>query len=104
MECAVDQQQIVARLLEKANKYREFTRWVGDRETVQRILALAEELKQRARAMVKPNEEHIRKRAKEIWEQAGKPEGRDVEFWHQAEKELQEASEEFPTLRTPDNL
>lgn len=73
----MDQQQIVARLLEKANKYREFTRWVGDRETVQRILALAEELKQRARAMVKPNEEHIRKRAKEIWEQAGKPEGRD---------------------------
>lgn len=90
----MDQQQIVARLLEKANKYREFARWVSDRETVQRILALAEELKQHARALLKPDEEHIQKRAKEIWEQAGKPEGRDAEFWHQAEKELQ----------PPDNL
>jgi hypothetical protein len=33
----VDQKRSVARLLEKANKYREFARWVGDRETVLRI-------------------------------------------------------------------
>ena len=60
----MDQKQTVARLLEKANKYREFARWVGDRETVQRILALTAELKQRARALAKPNEEKIRKRAR----------------------------------------
>ena len=35
----MDQKQSVARLLEKANKYRDFARWVGDRETVQGILA-----------------------------------------------------------------
>jgi len=52
----VDQKQSVARL-EKANKYRDFARWVGDRETVQRILALTVELKQTARALAKPNEE-----------------------------------------------
>jgi hypothetical protein len=33
-------------------------------------------------------EEQIRVRAHGLWEQAGKPEGREDEFWHQAEKEL----------------
>ncbi len=54
---SVDQKQTVARLLEKAKKYRDFARWVGDRETVQRILALTAELKQRARALAKLNED-----------------------------------------------
>jgi hypothetical protein len=49
--------QTVARLLEKAKKYRDFARWVGDRETVQRILALTAELKQGARALAKLNED-----------------------------------------------
>jgi len=33
-----------------------------------------------------------------------KPEGRDQEFYHQAEKELQGAVKESPSQRTPDNL
>jgi len=53
----VDQKQTVARLLEKAKKYRDFARWVGDRETVQRILVLTAELKQRAGALAKLNED-----------------------------------------------
>jgi hypothetical protein len=65
----VDQKQIVISLLEKAYKYRDFARWVGDRETVQRILALAEELKQRARALARPDEANIRRRAREIWKE-----------------------------------
>jgi len=89
----VDQKQAVARLLEKANKYREFARWVGDRETVQRILALTAELKQRARALAKPNEEKIRKRAREIWIENNRPVGRDEEFWFQAEREFREAED-----------
>ena len=39
--------------------------------------------------MDKPTDEQIRIRAHELWEQAGKPEGRDDEFWHQAEHQLQ---------------
>ena len=39
--------------------------------------------------MAQPTEEQIRKRAFEMWEQAGKPEGREDEFWKQAQKELQ---------------
>ena len=38
--------------------------------------------------MAQPTEEQIRKRAFELWEQAGKPEGRDDEFWDQAQREL----------------
>ncbi len=38
--------------------------------------------------MAKPTEEQIRVHAHELWAQAGTPEGRKDEFWHQAEKEL----------------
>ncbi len=38
-----------------------------------------------------PPEEQIRKRAQELWERAGRPQGRDEEFWHWAEKELQQS-------------
>ena len=89
----MDQRQTVASLLAKAHKYRDLARGVGDRETVHRILTFTEELKQRARAMAKPNEELIRNRALEIWEENGRPAGRDKEFWFQAEREFQEAEE-----------
>jgi hypothetical protein len=91
MESAVDRKQVVAGLLMKANKYRNFARWVDDWETAQRILALAEELKNRARSLARPDERRIRKRAREIWEENGRPAGRDEEFWFQAEREFREA-------------
>jgi hypothetical protein len=93
MESAVDQKQIVRHLLTKANKYRHFALWVGDQETVRRILALTDELKQRARAIAKPEEAKIRNRAREIWEENGRPAGRDEEFWFQAEREFREAED-----------
>jgi hypothetical protein len=43
--------------------------------------------------MAHPTEEQIRKRAFELWERAGKPEGREDEFWQQAQRELQDAEE-----------
>jgi hypothetical protein len=54
--------------------------------------------------MTKPTEEQIRKRAQEIWEENHRPDGRDDEFWHEAEKELNEkelgdiAKEPPPTI------
>lgn len=53
--------------------------------------------------MAKPTEELIRDRAHALWELAGKPEGRQDEFWHEAERELsadpadnaEEAAEKF---------
>jgi len=38
-----------------------------------------------------------------IENKAGKPEGRDEEFWHAAEQELRNADKSSP-VRTPDNL
>jgi hypothetical protein len=35
-------------------------------------------------------QEQIRRRAHELWEQSGRPEGRETEFWLQAERELAE--------------
>jgi hypothetical protein len=48
-------------------------------------------------------DEQIRTRAHQLWEQAGSPEGREEEFWHLAEQELQNEDKSSP-LRTPDNL
>lgn len=42
--------------------------------------------------MAKPRGIEIVRRAYELWEQAGKPEGQDQEFYHQAERELTEAA------------
>lgn len=38
--------------------------------------------------MAKPTEEQIRQRAQQIWEENHRPNGRDEEFWLQAEREL----------------
>ena len=35
------------------------------------------------------SEEQVRKRAYDLWEQAGRPEGRDDDFWNQAEMETE---------------
>jgi hypothetical protein len=81
----VDPKQIVHHLLTTADKYRQFAQWIGDHETVRRILGLTDELKQRARAMAKPEEAKIKNRAREIWEENGRPAGRDEKFWFQAD-------------------
>jgi DUF2934 family protein len=93
VEIGVNRKSIVASVLAKAKKYRNLTRMISDRETAQRILELTAELKQRAVALAKPDEEHIRIRAREIWEENGRPSGRDQEFWYQAEREFWEAEE-----------
>ena len=49
------------------------------------------------------DEERVRQRAYEIWENNNKPDGRDEEFYHQAEQELRDEDKSSP-LRTPDHL
>jgi hypothetical protein len=44
--------------------------------------------------MQRPAEMDIVRRAYELWEQAGKPDGKDQEFCHQAEQELQKGANE----------
>jgi hypothetical protein len=37
--------------------------------------------------------EGIQTRAYQLWQEAGRPHGRDEEFWHQAERELTEKTQ-----------
>ncbi|MBR0831510.1 DUF2934 domain-containing protein [Bradyrhizobium manausense] len=48
-------------------------------------------------------EQDVRKRAHELWEEAGKPQGREQEFWLEAERQLREAMVQHE-LKTPDTL
>jgi hypothetical protein len=43
--------------------------------------------------MAFPTDDQIRTRAHQLWEQAGKPDDRGLEFWHQAKKDLKEKEE-----------
>jgi hypothetical protein len=104
MEFCVDRNSLTD-LRAKADRYRALARGVSDAETARRILELTDELEHRAGAaehsgiiernktMTKPTEDQIRQRAHELWEQNHRPDGRDDEFWHQAERELQEADQ-----------
>ena len=63
---------------------------VTDRTTVQRLRQFVEDLRARLRQHLaaRRTKEEIRARARELWEQNGRPEGRDLEFWLQAETEI----------------
>jgi DUF2934 family protein len=56
-----------------------------------------------ARPTESPARMEVVRRAYELWQQAGMPEGRDQEFYLQAEQELRNADKSSP-LRTPVNL
>ena len=51
--------------------------------------------------MAYPTDEQIRIRAYELWEQAGKPQGREAEFWHLAERDLQEPPDHSEATTVP---
>lgn len=48
-------------------------------------------------------DDEIRRRAHELWEQAGRPQGREDHFWLEAERQLKEEQIRHE-LKTPDNL
>ena len=49
------------------------------------------------------DEEIIRSRAHELWERAGKPDGQEEHFWHEAERQLKDERVRHE-LKTPDTL
>jgi hypothetical protein len=69
----------------------------GLHDLVRRSPVLADKVVLPPRELVKNGRSHQRHRAYELWEQNGKPEGRDQEFYHQVEKELKEAPPPEPT-------
>ena len=67
---------------------------VSDQTTVGRLLAWAEDLRHKLQQHreARRAKEEIRTRARELWEQNGRPQARDLEFWLQAEAEISERS------------
>jgi hypothetical protein len=65
---------------------------VNDPTTYQRLTAWMDDLRQKLqkRLAARRSREKIRMRAHQLWEQHGRPAGRDEEFWLQAESELSE--------------
>ena len=45
--------------------------------------------------MSEDKRQQIRERAHQIWEQAGWPDGKDADHWHQAEREIDEGHEDM---------
>lgn len=48
--------------------------------------------------MAEPTHMEIVHRAYELWQQAGEPEGKDQEFYLQAEQQLKEGLDRAPTI------
>jgi len=65
---------------------------IDDQTTVERLSAWIQDLKQRLlhRREARRTKQRIGARAREIWEQNGRPADRDLEFWLQAESEISE--------------
>ena len=69
---------------------------IGDPTTYERLKAWADELRGRLRRRLdaRRTKQAISTRAREIWEQNGRPSDRDLEFWLQAEAEIRERKRE----------
>ena len=85
----MDEQQKIEHQLELATRAAAFVR---DETTVQRFRSFAEELKRKLRRMMRRGQ--VRARAYDLWEQAGRPVDRDLEFWVEAERQIEDEAEE----------
>jgi hypothetical protein len=52
---------------------------------------------------MRPESQSISIRAYELWEQEGRPQGRDQAHWFEAERELQELQRGSPVENSPAN-
>ncbi|WP_338832246.1 DUF2934 domain-containing protein [Bradyrhizobium sp. 27S5] len=75
------------RELERAKRLAAVT---TDRTTYERIRDFAEDVRQRLQRLVsrRGGQDEIRARARQLWQEAGRPAGRDLDFWLQAERDL----------------
>jgi len=86
----MDQSEDPRELERKIDQATRIASGIDDPTTVNRLRAWIAELKQRLRTRLEArrSKQKIRLRALEIWERNGRPAGRDLEFWLQAESEI----------------
>jgi Protein of unknown function (DUF2934) len=92
----MDQSDDPRKLERKIEQARRIASTITDQTTLERLRAWVEELKQslRQRLGARRAKEEIKARARELWERNGRPAGRDLEFWLQAEAEMIERNRE----------
>jgi DUF2934 family protein len=86
---AVDQEVEAHKLERELERAKRLANSVTDQTTSHRLWSFVEELRLKLKRFLAARRatEEIRTRAHELWEQQGRPAGRDVEFWLQAETE-----------------
>jgi hypothetical protein len=91
----MDDPEDVLELERKIAQASRIVQHVPDPTTYERLKAWVEELRHRLRQRraARRTREEITARARALWEQNGRPSGRDLEFWLQAESEITAAIE-----------
>ena len=79
----------IGELRQRAASYQRLKRQITDDRAVKALNELADETDMTAAELEK--RQLIRERAHQLWIERGRPEGRDVEFWLAAERELAES-------------
>lgn len=65
---------------------------VKDETTVQRFRSFAEEMSRKLLRLTRRGK--VRARAYELWEQAGRPADRELDFWLEAERQIEDERDE----------
>jgi len=93
MDDQIDDPQELERKIDQATR---IASRVNDQTTVERLWAWIEDMKQKLRPRVEARrtKQAISARARELWEQNGCPVDRDLEFWLQAESEINERDQQ----------
>jgi hypothetical protein len=86
----MDQNEDPGELERQIERARRLASGVADQTTSQRLWGVVEELRQKLnrRLAARRLKQQTSARAHELWEQHGRPVGRDVEFWLEAESEV----------------
>jgi hypothetical protein len=97
----MDQSEDPRELERKIDQATRIASRINDQTTVELLRAWIQDLRQRLqqRLEARRTKQAISARAREIWEQNGRPADRDLEFWLQAESELSEESNSLPRRR-----
>lgn len=92
----MDQIEDPHELERKIDRAKRLASGTTDQTTYQRLLEFVDELRQRLqqRLAARRSKEETRARAHELWEHHGRPAGRDLEFWLQAESEIRKRGTE----------
>jgi hypothetical protein len=86
----MDQSEDPKELERKIDQANRIASRLNDPTTVERLTSWAQDLRHRLRQILETSrtKHQVRTRAYELWEQSGRPAGRDEEFWLQAEAEI----------------